>query len=97
MGKRKPSPQLQWVAPADGKQRKLRRSTPRDKLDATIDWYEKHKPQMPHIMPGGVAMERAELDKFASKQNESAWLYRGWQLRQAEIPPKGAERMRIAK
>lgn len=97
MSKRKPSPQLQWVEPANGRKQKMRRSTPRDKLDATIDWYEQYKPDMPHIMPGGVAMTKEELDKFASKQNDTTWLYRGWQLQQAEVPPKAAERMRIAK
>lgn len=97
MGKRKPSPQIQWIDGVPGGRQKLRALKPRDKLDATIDWYEKYKPEMQHVMPGGVALSKDELDKFASKLDAETWVYRGWTLKQAEIPAKSSELMRIAK
>lgn len=97
MAKKQSSPQLQWVEPAQSRKQKLRRSTPRDKLDATIDWYEKYKPDMPHVMPGGVFMSVEELNKFASRMNDDTWVYRTWELRRVEPPPKGSELMKIAK
>lgn len=97
MAKKQPSPQLQWVEPAQSRKQKLRRSTPRDKLDATIDWYEKYKPQMPHVMPGGVYMTADELNKFAATLDNKTWTYRTWSLTRAEPPAKASERMNIAK
>jgi len=94
---RQQSPQTQWVEPANGKKQKLKRATPRDKLDATIDWYEKFKPELPHVMPGGVFMTADELDKFAAKLDDSTWMYRTWKLTRADPPPKGRELMKIAK
>lgn len=97
MGKRKSSPQIQWVDGIPGAPQKLKALKPRDKLDSLIDWYEKFKPDMPHVMPGGVAMDRDELDKIAVKQDQDTWLYRGWILKKAEKPAKSSELMRIAK
>lgn len=97
MSKRKPSPQIRWVEGIPGAPQKLKPLKPRDKLDATIDWYEKHKPDLPHVMPGGVAMTAAELDKFATKVDNDTWVYRGWELKKAEVPAKASELLRIAK
>lgn len=94
---RQQSPQAQWVEPADGRKLKLKRITPRDKLDATIDWYEKYKPEMPHVMPGGVFMTADELNKFAAKMDADTWSYRTWTLRRADPPAKGRDLMKIAK
>lgn len=97
MAKRKASPQIQWVDGIPGAPQKLKPQKPRDKLDATIDWYEKHKPEMAHVMPGGVAMTKEELDKFATRAEGDTWVYRGWTLKKAEVPAKASELMRIAK
>lgn len=97
MANRKPSPQIQWVDGVPGAPKKLKALKPRDKLDAAIDWYEKYKPDLPHVMPGGVAMTAVELDKFAVKQSHDTWLYRGWTLKKAEVPAKSSELQRIAK
>lgn len=97
MAKRKASPQIQWVDGIPGAPQKLKAPKPRDKLDAAIDWYEKYKPEMAHVMPGGVAMSKEDLDKFATKQDDDTWLYRGWTLKKAEVPAKSSELLRIAK
>ncbi len=89
--------QTQWVEIEQGKKQKLKRLTPRNKLDAAIDWYEKHKPEMPHVMPGGVFMTPVELDKFASKLDDKTWMYRTWTLMRADPPARGKKLMKIAK
>lgn len=98
MAKRKPSPQTSFVEAYDGRRQTLPAKTPRDRLDELIDWYEKNKPDMPHVMPGGVYMTKEELDSFAGKgPREGEWMYRTWRLTRAEIPAKASERMKIAK
>lgn len=94
---RQASPQSSWVDAPNGKRQKLKRATPRDKLDAAIDWYEKYKPDLPHVMPGGVFMSADDLNKFAAKLDDSTWMYRTWKLTRADPPPKGRELMKIAK
>ena len=48
--------QTQWVEITQGKKRTLPARKPQDEIDNLIAWYEKNKPDMPHVIPGGVAM-----------------------------------------
>jgi len=91
------SAQIQWVEPSQSKKRKLPRLKPVDELGRLIDWYEKNRPDMPHVMPGGVAMRAADLDKFATKVAEGVWQYRGWRIEQADMLPRAEKRMKISK
>lgn len=87
--------QVQWVEIAQGKKRRTRRLNPVDELNRLIDWYEKNKPEMPHTMPGGIAMATSDIDKFATKTAEGVWTYRGWRLTQADTLPRKEKRMKI--
>jgi hypothetical protein len=69
--------QTQWVDLPEGKRKKLRRPTRRDRLDALINWYEQNRPDMDHVLPGGVAVPATTLDRWASKVAENRWIYRG--------------------
>ena len=89
--------QTQWVEMTASVKRKLPRLTPRGELDKLIDWYETHKPDMPHEMPGGVAMKPEELDKFASKVANGVWSYRGWRLTESDALPRKEKVMKISK
>jgi len=91
------SAQTQWVEMAASKKRKIPRITPRGELDRLIDWYEREKPDMPRVMPGGVALPADQINRFASKVEEGVWQYRGWRITQADALPKKEKRMKIAK
>ena len=91
------SAQTQWVEIAQGKKRKLPRLKPVDELGRLIDWYEKNRPDMPHVMPGGIAMTATDLDKFATKVAEGVWTYRGWRISQADMLPRAEKRLKINK
>jgi hypothetical protein len=89
--------QIQWVPLAAGKKKKLKKPSARDALDKLIDWYEKNKPDHPKQLPGGVAIKPTTLDRRATPQGDKQWMYRGWLLTLAEIPPKGREKQKIRK
>jgi hypothetical protein len=91
------SAQTQWVEIAAGKKKKLPRLNPRGEIDRLIDWYERNKPDMPHVMPGGVAMTAIELDRFATKTAEGVWMYKGWRLEQSDALPRKEKRVKIHK
>lgn len=91
------SAQTQWVEIASGKKRKIPRITPRGELDRLIDWYEKNKPDMPHELPGGVALEAIQIDRFASRIAEGVWQYRGWRITRADTLPRKEKRMKVRK
>lgn len=86
--------QTQWIPLADGKKRKLKRPSLRDKLDELIDWYEKNKPDHPKEIPGGVAIKATTLDRWATPHGKDQWMYRGWLLKLAELPVKKKTRIR---
>lgn len=91
------SAQTQWVEIAQGKKRKLPRVKPLDELDRLIAWYEQNRPDMPRVMPGGIAMTAKDLDKFATKVAEGVWMYKGWRVAQADMLPRAEKRMKINK
>jgi hypothetical protein len=91
------SAQTQWVEIASGKRKKIPRVTPRGELDRLIDWYEANKPDMPKVMPGGIALEENQVARFASKLASGVYAYRGWRLEIADALPKAEKRMKIAK
>lgn len=89
--------QTQWVEIAAGKKRKLKRLNPRDELDRLISWYEKNKPDLPHVLPGGIALSKIDLDRFAQPTAEGVWTYRGWRITQADTLPRKEKRLKISK
>lgn len=91
------SAQTQWVEIASGKKKKIPRITPRGELDRLIDWYEKNKPDMPKELPGGVALEAIQIDRFAKPLTPGVWEYRGWRISRAEVLPRKEKRMKIRK
>lgn len=89
--------QTQWVEIAAGKKKKVPRITPRGELDRLIDWYERNKPDMPRVLPGGVALPKEQIDRFASPLANGVWMYRGWRITQADMLPRKEKRMKITK
>src|SRR5690348_11228617 len=89
--------QTQWVELQQGKRKKLPRLTPRGELDRLIDWYEREKPDMPKVMPGGVALPPDQLDRIGSKLANGMWMYRGWKLQLSDALPRTEKRVTIAK
>lgn len=88
------SQQTQWI-PLEGRRKKLKRLTKREEIDRLIDWYQKFKPEMEHVMPGDVYLEPRQIERFAKLAEPGKWIYRGWTLTAAEIPPKGKEKQKI--
>lgn len=78
--------QTQWLPLQQGKRKKLKKLTARDNLDKLIDYYETHKPDMEHAIPGGVSIKSTTLDRWAAPLGEQKWMYRGWLLTLAELP-----------
>jgi hypothetical protein len=91
------SAQTQWVEISEGKKKRIPRVTPRGELDRLIDWYEKEKPDMPKVLPGGVALLKEQIDRFASPLATGVWMYRGWRISQAETLPRKEKRLKIRK
>lgn len=91
------SAQTQWVEITAGKKKKIPRVTPRGELDRLIDWYEKEKPDMPHVLPGGVALLKEQIGRFAQPVAEGVWTYRGWRITQADTLPRKEKRLKIRK
>lgn len=89
--------QTAWVELEAGRKRRLPPMGPREELDRLINWYEKNKPDMTKIMPGGVAMPSEELAKFATSIGHGIWMYRGWRLAESDALPRKEKRMKINK
>jgi hypothetical protein len=87
--------QNQWVALPDGKRKKLKKPTRRDRLDALVNWYEQNKPEMERVLPGGVAVPATTLDRWAAKVADNRWIYRGWTITRAVEPV--VKKLRIKK
>jgi hypothetical protein len=90
--------QMNWVTEIErGKKRKIPRQKPSDPIDRLIDWYETHKPEMPRVMPGGVALDAETLDQFAARVADGVWQYRGWRLVQTDGLPRNEKPTKISK